>query len=452
MLPWIFFLWAQNEFILKDVTVIQPADGVLLHRQNIKISGGCIETVGEAAPEVGPGAGMVEGGGLFVLPGFVDTHAHVAIVIPNISGGTTYREDLSARVLALLLAHGVTLVRNPGAPTEEGVKLREAVAGGGIAGPDIVTAGRILNRSAPRMGPFVATDTPEKVREEVRAQAAAGVDFIKVYGTLKPGLIEAAIDEAHRHGLQVVGHLQATSWTTAARLGIDAITHGVPWSADYLPPQWRETYRPTLLGRIYWLEHIEPAAPVVQEMLAVLAGRVTVDPTLIVYHNKFWGDDPRYRRHPRLDLVPAELRAFWEAADFTKTWQADDFRRARAVWPKLTAWVRQLHDAGILLTAGCDVPNPWVVPGYGYHEELRLLGGLGLSPMEVLRIATFNGAQCLGRGGYLGRIAAGYQADLVVLTANPLEDLSNTTAIRWVIRDGILYDPKVLIRFAGSEN
>jgi imidazolonepropionase-like amidohydrolase len=132
----------------------------------------------------------------YVIPGLFDMHAHVANVLKN-----SYNEIESEHMLCTLLAYGVTTIRNPGGPTEQSVALRENVFKGKIAGPQIFTAGRLLNTPEIQI-PFVEkqVQTEQEVRHEVRNQVATGVDYVKLYVALTPDLVKAAIDEAHSNG------------------------------------------------------------------------------------------------------------------------------------------------------------------------------------------------------------------------------------------------------------
>ena len=160
--------------------------------------------------------------GKYIIPGLFDMHAHVANVLKN-----SYNQSESENMLRMLLAYGVTTIRNPGGPTEQSVVLRENVSEGKIVGPQIFTAGQLLN--TPQMPvPFVEkqVQTDQDVRQEVRNQVAVGVDYVKLYVGLAPELVKVAINEAHSNGIKVIGHLHLTSWTDAANLGIDAHTDG----------------------------------------------------------------------------------------------------------------------------------------------------------------------------------------------------------------------------------
>jgi imidazolonepropionase-like amidohydrolase len=428
--------------VLRGVTVIDGTDRPPAANMDVVIEGERIAAIHPAGSVRHPRhARVLDLPGRYVLPGLIDTHAHVTILFfHREADGTTrteYRRDLSERVLRLLLAHGVTTVRNPSAPAEAGVALREDVARGAIAGPRILTSGELIND---------VSLSEMDIRAEVRRQADAGVDMIKVYSSLQPAQIAAAIDEAHRLGLPVVGHLQRTDWTEAARLGIDAITHGASWSATTLPESRRAQYRGGMLGRLDWLDWLDLDGPEITGMIRELAARrIPVDPTLITYHTKFFGDDPRWTEHPGQALVP-EISARWrEGHTFVADWTPENFARARSLWPKMEALIRRYHEGGVLLAAGSDLPQPWTIPGKSLHEELELLVDAGIPAAEVLRIATRNGAETLGLLDELGTVEVGKRADLLVLSADPTRDIRNTRSIEAVIRGGVLLRPAELL-------
>jgi len=423
--------------VLRGVTVIDGTDRPPITNMDVVIDGDRIAAIHPTGRVRHPRhARILDLPSRYVIPGLIDTHAHVTILsFHREADGTTrteYHRDQSERVLRLLLAHGVTTVRNPSAPAEAGVALREDVARGAIVGPRILTSGQHINDARLSEG---------EIRAEVRRQARAGVDMIKVYSSLQPAKIAAAIDEAHRLGLPVVGHLQRTGWTEAARLGIDAITHGASWSAASLPEPRRAQYRGTMLGRLDWLDWLDLDGPEITEMIRELAERrIPVDPTLITYHTKFFGDDPRWTEHPDQALVP-EIAAGWrEGGTWVADWTPQDFARARGLWPKMEALVRRYHEGGVLLAAGSDLPNAWTIPGVSLHEEMELLVQAGIPAPEVIRIATRNGAEALGLLDELGTVEVGKHADLLVLTADPTADIRNTRSIEAVIQGGRVLD------------
>src|SRR3712207_1677677 len=176
--------------------------------------------------------------GRFLVPGLFDMHAHVASAL-----SISYNQTVAENTLKALLDNGVTTIRNPAGPTKESVALRDAVATGQIKGPQIFTAGRLINGlQFPTRFVEILANTEAEVREEVKRQADAGVDYVKLYVGLYPNLVKTAIDEAHNQGIKVIGHLYLTSWTDAANLGIDALTHGVPVSPFLLSKDTREIF------------------------------------------------------------------------------------------------------------------------------------------------------------------------------------------------------------------
>ena len=440
--------------ILTGATLIDGTGARARPDTTVVIRGDRIVSVGsggsaKTAKHRYPAARFIDLSGMFLMPGFIDMHAHVTILPEGPGGMLEHEADRPASELVLkrLLATGITTVRNPAGPAVDAVALRDSVAAGRIPGPRIFTAGESLNAgSGPISGPGMRVQDEAAVRTEIERQAGLGVDYIKLYASLPPALVRAAIDEAHARGLKVIGHLQETTWTQAASDGIDFITHGAPWSAEYLPEGRRAEYREveaSLRGRIRWLEWVDINGPDIRLMVRTLARhRIPVDPTLVAYHTKFWGDDARYLQSPDLYFVPDLILRQWRPGSLN--WSESEFRRARLMWPKVQQLVRLYYDEGVPLLAGSDTPNPWVVPGAGFHRELELLVEAGIPPLDVITIATANGAKALGIAGDTGTVKAGHRADLVVLTADPLLSIRNTRAIAWVMKGGAIHRPEEL--------
>lgn len=343
--------------------------------------------------------------GKYIIPGLFDMHAHVAGVRKN-----SYDQATSENMLGMLLNYGVTTVRNPGGPTNEAIHIREEVLNGNLRGPEIFTAGRLVNTPEFPV-PFVEKQVTieEEVREEVRNQAAAGVDYIKLYVGLKPNLVKAAVDEAHRQGIKVIGHLYLTSWTGAANLGIDFLTHGVPVSPFLLPENEQRIFNRTGGGPFdhsLWLDLVDLDSIEIRNMIeSLVQNQIPVDPTLNVY----------------------------EAIFFRQSF-ADPQNEQR--WSKVLQLTKVMHDRGVKILSGTDIPNFELAPGESLHHELELLVEAGINTSEVIRIATKNGAEALGIINQTGTIEPGKQADILILSANPIEDIENTMRIDAVISNG----------------
>ena len=341
----------------------------------------------------------------YIMPGLFDMHAHIAGVRKN-----SYDQATSENMLGMLLKYGITTVRNLGGPTNETVHLREEVINRNLSGPEIFTAGRLLNTPEFPI-PFVEKQvtTEEEVREEVRNQTTAGVDYIKLYVGLKPDLVKAAVDEAHRQGIKVIGHLYLTSWTDAANLGIDFLTHGVPVSPFLLPEDKQRIFNRTGGGPFdhsLWLDLVDLDSIEIRNMIeSLVQNQIPVDPTLNVYE-----------------------------AIFVRQSFADPQNEQR--WSKVLQLTKMMHDRGVKILSGTDIPNFELVPGESLHHELELLVEAGINTSDVIKIATKNGAEALNLMNQTGTIEPGKQADILILSANPVEDIENTKRIEAVISNG----------------
>lgn len=432
--------------LLEDVTVVDGTDKPPLPHAAILIEDGRIAFVGPAGAAPRPAAVEVLAlPGRTVIPGLIDMHAHVTTYVNqrvrDRPPAYRYDREVSEAVLRTLLAFGITAVRNPAAPAAEGVRLRDDVAAGKIAGPRIFTAGEALD-TQPREGPFVTVRSEADVLKEVRRQAKLGVDYIKLYTGVPAKLAAVAIAEAHARRVAVIGHLGATTWKDAAELGIDGICHGASWESRALPAQRRVAYQgsaqPYLLKRVEWLSDLDLGGDELRATVAALVKRrVVVDPTLIAYETKFRARDAFFVRSPDLAFVPRKVLELWRAEPpLTQNWSSEDDARARAAWSKMLALVKLYHDQGVRLVAGSDEPNPWVVPGPSLHRELQLLVSAGIPAGEALQMATRNAAAALGILSQAGTLEPGKFADLLVLSADPLQDIANTRAIELVLQRG----------------
>lgn len=428
----------------ENATLIDVREGKAKPAHTLLVEHGRIVAVGPTASVAIPGDAVRRNmQGRFLLPGFIDTHVHSVwgrIGIELVNGMPVMQLDIdpeiSRRMIEPLLRFGITSMRNPGADAEAAVAQRAAIAAGEIIAPRLFTAGEVIDLSA-APGLVVGVTTAGEMRNEVDRQAQLGVDFIKLYASLNPELLKAGIEAAHEHGLPAIGHLFATDWGTAAELGIDDIVHAMPSSPALLSAESRKAFLEGITGSQFlyqWFEHADLDSAEMQSAInAMAANGVRHDPTLVAVEGLFFGNRPEVVSHPRMDLVPDVVREDWHgSAGVNAAWTEADFRRAQTVWPKVLELVRRLHEAGVELTAGTDLVNPNVIPGVGFHRELELLHDAGIQPAGILRIATLNGARAIGKAHELGTLETGKLADIVVLAANPLEDIRNTQRIEAV--------------------
>ncbi len=439
--------------LIGDTSPPRPGIDVLVADGTIR----AVAPTGSLPDDQTKGARIVEADGRFLVPGFVESHAHLTLgpVELQLEEGRppalSVRADpeVTRRSLLSLLAHGITTVRDPGSDTERGVALRDRIGTGEILGPRLFVAGRVIDHHE-FAGLTDAVENADGVRRAVREQVEAGVDMVKLYTTLTPEEVAAGVDEAHRLGVPAVAHLHATSWTEAAQLGLDHLVHIIPGSSKLLPEQTQAEYDAIPLPTrqfFRWFHAVDLDGPEIQGMLEALRQSGTsVDPTMVAFDAAFQGNRPFYKQSPDLSLAAPSLVENWNAFfTFDMGWSPTDYQEAQAAWPKVLELTRRLHDAGVLLTAGTDANNPWIVPGPSFHRELELFVDAGIPPLQVLAIGARNGARVLGIEDRIGTIEEGKEADLVLLRSDPSVSIEATRDIEWVMLDGRILAPESLL-------
>lgn len=401
--------------------------------------------------------------GRYVMPGLIDMHAHLTLGPAEIRrerGRMTMAAEPSDEIAdhnALqLVAFGVTTIRNPGGDLAAAARYKARRARGELTGPESFDAGKIINNSADIRGLTAGVKTAEEIRRQVAEQAAAGADWIKLYTGLSPELLSAGIEAAHGHGLPAIAHLDRIAWPDALSMGLDGIVHLMPISPDLLDAEsrqaWQANARPGTFAFFEWWEHFDPDGPGADRLIESFeTHRPVFDATLVAFHaafvqdrDSFYKDDSRRLAHPR-------LLANWEDwFTFTVGWELDDFERARAIWPRVQRMAKRIYTSRARVTIGTDLGNPWIAPGISMHREMALLAEAGVPIGCVLAAATVHAAGALGAGDRLGRIMEGFEADLIVLDANPLDDIANTQAIHAVLLDGHWLDSAELSRMSNE--
>lgn len=415
-----------------DVVAI-PGRSETLPDQTVLVRDGVISAIGYVQDVPIPeGFAVIEAAGQVLIPGLVDMHVHL-------------EHFERPAVLELLLANGVTTVRNmDGRPYI--LEWRDAVAEGEMTGPRIVTAGPILDGDPPLRDDNTAVGSVEAAIAAVREQAEAGYDFIKVYANLQPEVHAAIIDAAHARGLPVAGHVPTSmSATDVLASGQEFIEHLSGYDelieADDSP--YRDRWH---WSKLYLAMPADPARIARAATATAAAGTWSV-PTLVqqdkiapIEEMRRWLDDPVMR------YVPERARHLWAPENrdpyslrLLEALDEEDLETLRRGEANRARLVRALHEAGAGLLVGTDTPNPFVVPGFAVHEELQELVEAGLTPAEALAAATVAPARALGLDETIGTVEVGKAADLVLLRANPVEEIGNSTRIAGVMAGGNWY-------------
>ncbi|RBQ21227.1 hypothetical protein DP939_00395 [Spongiactinospora rosea] len=437
---------ADQVIALTHVTVID-ASGPPRENVTVLVRGRRIAAVGPAVP-IPDGARVIDLTGRYVIPGLCDMHVHSFLV-----------EGISP---ALYLANGVTTVREMyGRP--EFHEWRRRIGRGDLLGPRWVIGSKILDGPSPiGTDPAIAVtvETEEQARAAVRQAVREGADFIKVYSNLRPGPYRAIAREARELGVPYAGHLpDRVPIAEAAAAGQRGIEHlnAVWYSTSTRERQIRAAIEAQKIppgdhpGRLragYELEWM--AARSQSRRLTAMAferlaqARTRVAPTLTVYRvldrPHTVGPDPR-----RMKYVPARIAGFWARA-LRDMLRGGRTQKEAARWSRLLdlrlELVRAMDEAGVPIMTGTDGGDvPYVVPGFGLHDELAGLVWAGFSPSRALRAATLEPARYLGREHDLGTVERGKLADLVILDADPLREIANTTRVHAVLADGTWISP-----------
>ncbi len=429
--------------VITRVTLVDGTGSAPRRDVSVVLVGDRIAWVGDSGqvPETGA-ARVIDGRGKYLVPGLWDLHTHGAEM-----------EDI---VLPLHLAHGVTGAREMWGYAEIRAA-RDKIERGELLGPRLVTASGIVDGPVTLLGPPVLqVSTEAEARAAVRAEKAAGAEFVKVYSYLEPEALRAIADEAHDQGLRFSGHWPyKVSHFEASDLGQHSFEHffGVSLHCS--------TRRDGYLARLK-ATPFDPAAP---RDFFNLARQLEFESVSSYSPNAAWSYFSRLRRNgtwhsptltinrvvtqpadthkqdPRLKYVPADLRESWAKGieRFAPKTPSEIVLHER-YYQETLRLVGVAHDAGVGLIGGTDCLNPYTFPGSGLHEELAFLVEAGLSPVRALKTVTGDAAKFLGRERTSGTIAAGKEADLVLLDANPAADIRNIAKIDLVITRGRVLD------------
>jgi imidazolonepropionase-like amidohydrolase len=425
---------------LARARVIDGTGGPALSDQTIVISGGRILSVGPAASaKIPDGARVLDMAGRTVIPGLVMMHEH--LFYPT--GRLSLFNEMGWSFPRLYLGSGVTTMRTAGSvePYTD-LNIKKLIDSGRIPGPKVRVTGPYLDGKGAFATQFRVLDGPDSARRMVNQWADEGVTSFKAYMYISRAELGAAIEEAHKRGIKVTGHLCAVGFREAAALGIDNLEHGIVVDTEFLPGKKPDVCPPQNENVAHIARLDIDSAPVREMIRDLVARKVAVTSTLAVFE-AFLPDRPPLQQRV-LDAMSADARTQYLAS------------RARAAERKDSPWPAALKKemqfelafvrAGGRLMAGTDpTGNGGALAGFGSQRELILLVEAGFTPLEAIRIATLNAAEYLGEADSIGSVAPGKAADLVVLRGDPSSDINDIEKVELVFKDGLGYDPAKLI-------
>jgi imidazolonepropionase-like amidohydrolase len=432
--------------VLANVNVIDATGAPVRVNMTVVIEGGRITEIGEAATVRSPrGARVVEAKGRYLIPGLWDMHVH------------WYDE----RLLPLFIANGVTGVRQMfGFPMH--LDWRTRAARGELLSPRLFVGSPIVDGPTAMWEGSIKVGNEAEGRQAVRKIKSDGYDFVKIYSDLPRDAYYAIADEAARQGLAFAGHLpHSVTAQEASDAGQKSIEHltgvlegcspvGAEITAGYVANRAGADSRTKMTAaRLQVTRGLfeRVLATYDQERATALFARFARNgtwqcPTIVVNRASAMLGDKDFRNDPRLKYMPAAVRSSWQPGN-NPLWAsrtAEDYAlRARRNQKEAVA-IAEMRRAGVRFLAGTDTANPFCFPGFSLHDELTLLVDAGLTPMESLQSATSNAAIFAGKADSLGTIEKGKIADLVLLDANPLDQIANTRRIAAVVVGGELFD------------
>ncbi len=415
---------------IANVAIVDVEKGGLIQDQTILSEADQIAWIGNDTDLHIPRETLrIDGHGLYLLPGLVDAHVH--FFDPSTFG-------------PLLIAHGVTMVRDMGNPSDQSLALRRKLQHGDILGPEMATTGSILDGDPPFIPPIsISCKTPEEGREAVRKQVALKVDQIKVYSRLEREVFLAITDEARQLGVKIVGHVPESVYIEeAAANGQQSCEHLFGFG-NMIAQLLGEPVQFKIGGLGSDTPHFLRLPEVDQEKLQDALNRIrshamAVCPTLVVFKHGTHLKDTLAGRHPMAEYISPTIRGIWHSI-----WGASQPDTEASALDRLLramqAFIKTLQQANITLMVGTDLLFPGVIPGYSVHEEMALWQEAGISPIDTIRSATIVPARFLEVAHRLGTIAEGRTASMVLVRDNPLEDVRNANKIEAVFLRGHFY-------------
>lgn len=412
-----------------DVTAIEHVTVVPMDRERVLpdhtviVRGSRIVSVAPTASLV-PAAGVtrIDGRGRFLIPGLAEMHAHIP------PGDAT--DAAIERVLLLYVANGVTTARGMlGAPRH--LAYRERAARGEVVAPTIYTSGPSLNGTS--------VPTPEAAVEAVRAQKAAGYDFLKIHPGIRREVFDALAAAADGAGIRFAGHVPLDVGLARALEARYATIDHVDGFMEALVP----ADAPVKAADSRWFglnlaEHTDLARIPALVAAARQAGVAVVPTQTLFDHGQGEVPPDAMAKWPEMRFVPPAQLVQWvegktKALAAGQAGAAPGPRRFLELRRRL---IKALHDGGVPLVLGADAPQVWNVPGFATHRELEAMVKAGLTPWQALAMGTRNVAVFFGTLDRTGTVEPGKRADLLLLEGDPLADIRNTARLAGVMLGG----------------
>jgi imidazolonepropionase-like amidohydrolase len=432
---------------LTHVRVIDGTGGAPKEDQTLVINGGKIQSIESSATAKLPAnAQVVDLTGYTVLPGLVGMHNHMFFPM---GGNPPMYSNMGTSFPRLYLALGVTTIRTTGsvAPYTD-LEIKRLIDAGRMIGPKMhVTAPYFEGKGSftPVMHELAGADD---ARRMVNYWADTGATSFKTYMNITRAELRAVVEEAHKRGLKVTGHLCSIGYREAAEIGIDNLEHGLLADSEFVSEKKPDQCPQGVANSLRQLDLT--SAPAQETIRTLVAKNVAITSTLPVFEaaaapltQNGIGAASALLNPRVLNVMSTDARVRYLQARARVSPEGNFVPLLRKAMDFERAFVK----AGGLLIAGLDpTGNGGIVAGFGDHREVELLVEAGFTPLEAIQIASLNGARFLGEDSRIGSIAVGKQADLMVVKGNPAANISDIEKVEIVFKDGVGYDSEKLIQ------
>lgn len=441
-----FVAYDDPKILLRNVNVIDGTGVPAKPNQFLLISDGKIQYVGSDSPANAAGARVLDLAGRTIIPGLVDMHGHLYHRLAAL--GTAENDPTlelpvtqATSFPRLFIAGGTTFVRTAGAMDPYGdLGLKRLIEARRIVGPKLDVTGPYLEGERPGLAGIKIhrLKDAEDARRTVDYWAYEGATSFKGFFAITRDELKAGIDAAHAHGLKVTGHLCAVGYHEAIAMGIDNLEHGIITDSEFFPDKKPDTC-PGWAAQRHLSTMDMTSEPVRQLIRDLVDHHVTITSTLAAWE-EFTPGRPPYDPRSLNTMFPDSRATYLKLHQSVEN---DNSRAFMAVMlKKEMQFEREFVAAGGLMMSGSDVET---IPGYGMQRQMEDLVEAGFTPLESIKISSYNGAQYEGMLDRIGSIAVGKAADLVVLKGDPSKDIKNIETVELVFKDGIAYDPVKLV-------
>jgi hypothetical protein len=417
-----------HDLVITNVNIINVETGEILKNRTVGIDSNRTSKIYEKEVSASWSSTEVEGNNGYLIPGLWDMHAHYQ----------SYDNHFSK----LLLANGVTGIREMWGDMDSTNHYRSKNKQGHF-GPDIYSAGAIID-GVPQMWPESAgVANAEEAKAEVLKQIGQGVDFIKVYSGLSKEAFDVIAETANEHNIKFAGHVpNSINIFHAIEKGMSSSEHGFGLSTG-------SSQKGDSLLQVGYSAYMEPMSFVTtfsEERFDSLCNMLAQSdmwlcPTLITFKNYSLLDKPEeLQKSPLLGYIKRDIKSRW----FSMKDDSISSAKQKQGFEFLADLIGKANAKGVKILAGTDFPNPYTIPGFHMHDELELLVSGGINELAALQMATSDAATFMNKSADFGTVEEGKIASLVLLSDNPLENISNTRTIEAVIQRGQVYDKQAL--------